>query len=213
MTKLKYERNNELVLKYQNGDDEAFTELYTINEGLIRSIINKYQHVKIVDRDSMLSACNFGFANASKTYTPKGGVEFSSYCIMSMEREIINELNFLKHNGRAEMIKNSESVNRMIQGKEGEVEAIYFVDAKEEEVYFEGEFLITQEAIQYAMSKSKAPFKQNIVSILCDDYSQSEVAKAWGLSRQTVAYQVKRFKEYMKEFFDDVGLNKFEEVI
>lgn len=213
MTKTKYERNNELILRYQNGDDEAFTELYTANEGLIRDLMCKYNYIRAVDEDVKLSACHKGFINASKNYIPNDKTKFSSYCMKIMTRELYKEFNYLNQCGRKELIENSTSINTVVHGKENDTELINLLDAKIEDEYFEDQYTIASKAIQYAMGKSSAPFKQHIPSLLCEDYTQMEVATALGIRKQVVSYQVKKFKEYMKEYFDSIGVNSLEEAL
>lgn len=202
MTTLQYANNEELVLQYQNGNDYAFTELFENNQGLIRELINKYKHIQAISEDVKLSACYRGFMSASKAYKPNMNMKFSSLCMKAMERKIFDELNFIQRKDRLTMIKNSESMNTMVENRDGqETEALWFIDVKESDEYFkEDEMSLIDKAINHAMSQTDVEFKDYIIPIVHGEVTKSDVGRQFNVSKQVVAYHVKRFLKHMKNY-------------
>ena len=211
MTTLQYTNNEELVLQYQNGDDYAFTELFENNQGLIRELINKYKHIKAISEDMKLSACYRGFMTASKAYNPDMNVKFSTLCMKSMERKIFDELSFIQRKDRLTIIKNSESINTMVENRDGqETEALWFIDVKESDEYFkEDEMNLLDKAVNHAISQSTVEFKEYIIPIVHGEITQADVGRQFNVSKQVVAYHVKRFLKFMKDY---LVRNKIESV-
>lgn len=91
--------NEELVQKYQNGYHEAFDDLLTNNEGIIRFMVKKWfrkvSENKITKED-LEAECTLGFYNAVRTYNPDKGATFSSYAFHRIQWHLCREFRLNK---------------------------------------------------------------------------------------------------------------------
>lgn len=212
-TDKKYDINNELVLRFQQGDDSAFTELFNLNRGLTGTVLDKYTHVKLISDDTMESACYLGFINAVKTFDPEKEAKFSTYCIKVMEREIYSEISFIKSKHRDKLIKKSESMNAIIE-KEGYcTEKITIMNLQEDDEYFTERNKFIEDAMIHASNKSQFEHKSYLPLIIEGEITMQEVASIAGESRQFVYYHLKQYTKNARKYLSELNLNSIEDFI
>lgn len=198
MTKYDNTRSIQLIEAYKNGDDYAFTELYQMHEKMMHEIINKFKGYYYIDMDNKWNACNRGFLNAVNTYDANKGSQFHSYAYKCMTNRMIHEIKYFKHKGRKEMVKNSTSLNNLKQQKEDETEYIdLFSNAPDE--YFVEDYPETKQFICDSIAKTRKELQPYVVGILTGDYTQSEVGRLVGMSKQAVRYQYEQFTKRLRE--------------
>jgi len=211
MTLNKEQRQQEdliLLKKYQEeGDETAFNELFLKYERMIKSIVYKYRRMKFTDEAQRYSLCIYAFTRACQGYdiTKNKGM-FITYAYKSMERKIMNEADYWSRYGRGELSEKGISIDKSVSQKEGETSIIEVIGGEEDE-YFKEAFPKTKNAILQALEETKdSVLKPYLVGMLTEEYSQSELAKMTGTSRQVVNYQVKTFKKKVKEFLEQKQL-------
>src|SRR5690606_22338215 len=80
-------REEELVLKAQNGDDEALEKVLIMYRGFVRYICQKY-YLKDGDHQDLYQEANIGLLEAIKAYDPKAKVKFRNFAFLCIKREL-----------------------------------------------------------------------------------------------------------------------------
>ena len=70
--------NEELCIRYQNGDAGALEDLYKQNKGLIETVIRKYS--TIADLDDLRQESFFAIRQAAALWDHSKGGNFATYC-------------------------------------------------------------------------------------------------------------------------------------
>lgn len=75
--------NEELVIKYQEGDKAALEELMNQNKGIIYKIANRYntEYTNAIDKEDLIQEGNIGFIIAAQKYRSKEGAKFITYAV------------------------------------------------------------------------------------------------------------------------------------
>ena len=82
-----YEENVALVLRAQQGEDEAFAQLIQENTGLIWSIARRY-FGRGCDAEDLYQLGCLGFVKAVRGFDPEYGCQFSTYAVPMILGEI-----------------------------------------------------------------------------------------------------------------------------
>ena len=96
----------ELIIKAQDGDNTAKTELIEQNSPLIKSVIRRYRN-KGVDYEDLYQLGCIGFLKAIRNFSDAFGVKFSTYAVPMIAGEVKR---FLRDDG---YIKVSRSVKSL----------------------------------------------------------------------------------------------------
>lgn len=93
------EKEYELGIRIQNGDEDAFHKLVLGNLNFVIKIANKYKHTGIPYED-LLAYGNIGLLIAAKKFDPKRNTKFITYAVYWIKQSIlqlfINEANYIK---------------------------------------------------------------------------------------------------------------------
>lgn len=85
---------NEILCElYQNGDENALSELIQNNSGLVREIINKSssRYHTTLDYDDLVSVGNIGIIEAAKKFDKSKGCKFTTYAGYYIRKNIKKE--------------------------------------------------------------------------------------------------------------------------
>ncbi len=88
---LSKEEEEELLLKYKNGDSEARTKIVTSNLRLVVSIAKKYKNKGLPFID-LISEGNFGLIYAIEKFDIEKGFRFSTYAVWWIKQSITKAL-------------------------------------------------------------------------------------------------------------------------
>jgi len=202
------EMNNQLIKKFQNGDNEAFNELYELNIKLIRKYINKFSHVKRLDEHDLWSIASNAFLRTAKSFKEGKGKKFSSLYVTNFYGDVYTALDYFNRSGRKEGLKKTFSFHNTASNHKNEEEnPIEHLLVGYDDKYFENQFQDTTiEIIQTAISKVRKDVQPYIMKIINGDIEQIAVSKLLGISRKVVSYQVKVFKNEFKELWELFGM-------
>ena len=103
---------NELVIKYQQGDEEAFNLLYKMMEYPINCIIKPFKGRFKGDLQEARGIANLGLTKATKGYKKENGVMFITYANKVIKGEI---LHYLRDNDMIRIPEATKRLNAMIQ--------------------------------------------------------------------------------------------------
>lgn len=80
-------QENEYLVKYKNGDEEAYKILIEHNLRLVAHIVKKYNGAD--EADDLISVGSLGLIKAIKSYQLNHGTQFSTYAAKCIENEIL----------------------------------------------------------------------------------------------------------------------------
>ena len=103
---------NELVIKYQQGDEEAFNLLYKMMEYPINCIIKPFKGRFKGDLQEVRGVANLGLTKAAKGYKKENGVAFITYANKVIKGEI---LHYLRDDDTIRIPEATKRLNAMIQ--------------------------------------------------------------------------------------------------
>lgn len=82
------ERNNTaLIIKYREGDNDAFEQLISQNMGLVKSTVRHFIN-RGTDYEDLLQIGSLGLIKAAHAFDPELGFEFSTYAFSMISGEI-----------------------------------------------------------------------------------------------------------------------------
>jgi len=202
------EMNNQLIKKFQNGDNDAFNELYELNIKLIKKYINKFSHIKRLDEHDLWSIASNAFLRTAKSFKEGKGKKFSSLYVTNFYGDVYTALDYFNRSGRQEGLKKTFSYHNTTSNHKNEEEkSMEHLLVGYEDKYFENQFQDTTiEILQTAINKVRKDVQPYIMKIINGDIEQIAVSNLLGISRKVVSYQVKVFKSEFKELWELFGM-------
>lgn len=187
--------NEQLVKLYQETKDERyFNQLYKTNEGLIKSIIYKYNQGNIVNMtyDDIESQANIGFLKAVNGFDESKNVKFSTLATTVMKREIhrINVDNSRKKRYcpyeivpiHSKPKTESHTYDEMISYDASVFTEVEYLDLDRNEVY-------------NRLTNILSPTQVKVLELLNQGYNQKEIAKITNKTHQNVSLRVKAIRD------------------
>ena len=113
-----YEENVALVLRAQQGEDEAFAQLIQENAGLIWSIARRY-FGRGCDAEDLYQLGCVGFIKAVRGYDPAFGTQFSTYAVPKIAGEIRR---FLRDDGPVKVSRGTKETSARLMRIKAELE-------------------------------------------------------------------------------------------
>lgn len=113
-----YEENVALVLRAQQGEDEAFAQLIQENAGLIWSIARRY-FGRGCDAEDLYQLGCVGFIKAVRGYDPAFGTQFSTYAVPKIAGEIRR---FLRDDGPVKVSRGTKDTSARLMRIKAELE-------------------------------------------------------------------------------------------
>ena len=113
-----YEENVALVLRAQQGEDEAFAQLIQENTGLIWSIARRY-FGRGWDAEDLYQLGCVGFIKAVRGYDPAFGTQFSTYAVPKIAGEIRR---FLRDDGPVKVSRGTKETSARLMRIKAELE-------------------------------------------------------------------------------------------
>ncbi|MGI5841718.1 MAG: SigB/SigF/SigG family RNA polymerase sigma factor [Christensenellales bacterium] len=107
---LDHETTMSLVIKAQNGDNEAKNLLLTHNSPLIKSVIKRFKN-KAIEYDDLYQIGSIGFLKAINNFDLSYNVRFSTYCVPMIIGEVKR---FLRDDGEIKVSRAIKSLNLQI---------------------------------------------------------------------------------------------------
>ena len=107
--------NEELVLEYQSGDDNALEALYSQNAKMIEKVIRKYAGVE--ELDDLRQEAYFGIYRAAALWNPEKDCNFITYAVYWIRAAIVRYIEEcggvvrIPSHRRAVMIRYNKAVN------------------------------------------------------------------------------------------------------
>ena len=114
-----YEENVALVLRAQQGEDEAFAQLIQENTGLIWSIARRY-FGRGCDAEDLYQLGCVGFIKAVRGYDPAFGTQFSTYAVPKIAGEIRR---FLRDDGPVKVSRGTKETSARLMRIKAELES------------------------------------------------------------------------------------------
>lgn len=190
-------QENDYLLKYKNGDDEAYKILIEHNLRLVAHIVKKYNGAD--EADDLISVGSLGLIKAIKTYQLNHGTQFSTYAAKCIENEILMLLRVNKKH------KNTISIEDAL-GTDSEDNELALID-----IMFESDDVEEKVNNSVISEKLNTKLKQCLTkreyTIICLRYglngcpalTQREVAAKLKISRSYISRLEKKALETMKD--------------
>ncbi len=122
--------NYELIVKAQNGDNEALMEVYEKNKPLVVALLNRYQY-NATDKEDLLSVGMLGLLKAIKQFDVTYDVEFSTYAVPLILGEIKR---YFRDDGALKVSRQFKELYIKITRAEREFEELYQKSASLEDL-------------------------------------------------------------------------------
>lgn len=110
-----YKNNADLLIRIQNGDKEAETELLFANTGLIRSIAMRFRERAAethgCDFEDLMQIGSIGMIKAMKSFDPSYGTAFSTYAVPLIIGEIKR---FLRDDGPVKVSRTAKKLGAVL---------------------------------------------------------------------------------------------------
>lgn len=191
--------NEELVLLYQNGNNElAFEELYKRNQGLIFEVIKKFKGVKVINNEDVSSDCNLAFSRAALTFETSKNCKFSTYCYSIMVREVLKSINNASRTKRNSSKFKFASLNENVN--EDGSKLIDILDTTDIDVLHKKDYTYLHNSIEYAKTWVIEKYHPYLLPLLFRETTTNEVAPLIGVSPRTVHYTMTMFREHVREY-------------
>lgn len=192
--------NEQLVELYNSTRNEKyFNQLYNQNEGLIKSIIYKYNQRNMIDfsYEDIASQANIGFLKAVMGFDVSRNVKFSTLATIAMKREI-HRVNI--DSGRQKRYCMFEMVpihSKPVKEKSYTFEETLSYDTNifdsVDSLEFDSE---VKDTISYKkLCKILSPEQLSVLNMLLEGKTQREIAKATNKTHQNVSLRVKMIRE------------------
>lgn len=110
----------DLILKAQNGSEEAFEKLINDNQGLIWSIVSRYMG-RNVESDDLYQLGSIGFIKAVKGFDTSYGTQFSTYAVPKISGEIRR---FFRDDGIIKVSRSTKDLSYKIYKTKQDLEKI-----------------------------------------------------------------------------------------
>ncbi len=190
-------QENEYLIKYKNGDQEAYKVLIEHNLRLVAHIVKKYNGAD--EADDLISVGSLGLIKAIKSYQLNHGTQFSTYAAKCIENEILMLLRVNKKH------KNTISIEDAL-GVDSEDNELAIID-----IMFESDNVEEMVNSSVISEKLNAKLKQVLTKreymIICLRYglnglpalTQREVATKLKISRSYISRLEKKALETMRE--------------
>ena len=114
-----YSENGALVLRAQQGDEEAFAQLISENAGLIWSIARRY-FGRGCDAEDLYQLGCVGFIKAVRGYDTSFGTQFSTYAVPKIAGEIRR---FLRDDGPVKVSRGTKETSARLMRIKSDLEA------------------------------------------------------------------------------------------
>jgi RNA polymerase sporulation-specific sigma factor len=148
---LSHEETVELLIKSQNGDNDAKTALLEQNMPLIKSIVRRYIN-KQIEYDDLMQLGRLGFIKAINNFDLSYGVRFSTYAVPMIAGEIKR---YIRDNGA---IKVSRSIKYQNMQLNKYIEEYRCTNGKEPSLQEMADFLKVETTdLIFIMESSKYP--------------------------------------------------------
>lgn len=120
--------NEELVIKYKSGNEEALNQLIDTNQGIIYKIANKYKNIAYkngMEFEDLLQCGHIGLLKSVRLYNPEheNSAKFSTYVVSAINREIYNAINgrTSRQNKNIKLNFDCRSLSESVKNSDGEV--------------------------------------------------------------------------------------------
>ena len=210
-----YDTNPELIMRYRAGDEAAGERLVELNLPLVYSIAGRFRE-RCDDMGDLVECGMLGLVKAFKTFDTERGCAFSTYAVPLIFGEIRR---FLRDDGiikvsreekRISVLINKERERRQNLGLSTDVHSLaealgitpqdaasaLFADVKprslEESVFESEESGFDKLALRMAIETLDTQQQRIVYLRYFKDYSQTETARALGLSQVKISREEKK---------------------
>lgn len=190
--------NEQLIELYQKtSDDRFFNQLYKQNEGLIKSIVFKYNQNNMIDfsYDDIISQANIGFLKAVRGFDTSRNVKFSTLATTVIKREI-QRVNI--DNSRQKRYCKFDIVPLHSKLKSGDSHTFEEVVSYEHDIFKCDKDVYELDDYKELCNKlSKEQLK--VFNMLLAGYTQKDISKITNKTHQNVSLRVKMIREKARE--------------
>lgn len=191
----------ELVIKAQNGDEQAREDLYKATRGIIIDLANKFHNLGPFE--DLVSEGHICFMKALNSYSQKyqGKLQFSSYLYIVIENRY-KQMHRVNNYGKRKRPKGCISLDHTFEDGEGQS----VVDLVPSECNVPREALddllynnIKQDLINFIKSKHYKETKETILIESLEDKSGAQIAREMNLTRSRVTKVIKEFRDTFRD--------------
>ena len=188
---LSAEREAELLIKSQNGDNEARNELIEHNLRLVAHIVKKYYNTG-ADQDDMISIGTIGLIKAVNTFCPDKNIKLATYASRCIENEILMYLR--KNASQKNEVSIDEPLNIDWDGNELLLSDVLGSDGDEvgRGIEQEDEKFLLLGFVCELPPREKQIMEMRFGMNGYEEYTQKEVADALGISQSYISRLEKR---------------------
>ena len=197
---LSAEREAELLIKSQNGDNEARNELIEHNLRLVAHIVKKYYNTG-ADQDDMISIGTIGLIKAVSTFNADKGIHLATYASRCIENEIL--MFFRNQKKTAQDVFISDPIDT---DKDGNTLTLIDVIADKSDIADEIDTKIKVEKLRVILPVCLSERERLIIEMRYglfgrEELTQREIAKKLNISRSYVSRIEKSALEKLRKQF------------
>jgi len=198
---LTVEEEQDLLIKMQQGDDEARKQLIEHNLRLVAHIIKKYYNSS-VEQDDLISIGTIGLIKAVSTFNSNKGIRLATYAARCIENEVLMYFRNLKKSAQDVFISDPIDTD-----KEGNSLTLLDVISDDSCIADDIDLKIKLEKLQKYIGETLTERERIIIELRYgiggrSELTQREVAGMLDISRSYVSRIEKKALEKLKNRFD-----------
>jgi len=198
---LTVEEEQDLLIKMQQGDDEARKQLIEHNLRLVAHIIKKYYNSS-VEQDDLISIGTIGLIKAVSTFNSNKGIRLATYAARCIENEVLMYFRNLKKSAQDVFISDPIDTD-----KEGNSLTLLDVISDDSCIADDIDLKIKLEKLQKYIGETLTERERIIIELRYgiggrSEMTQREVAGMLDISRSYVSRIEKKALEKLKSRFD-----------
>ncbi|MDD4699308.1 MAG: RNA polymerase sporulation sigma factor SigK [Oscillospiraceae bacterium] len=198
---LTVEEEQDLLIRMQQGDDEARKQLIEHNLRLVAHIIKKYYNSS-VEQDDLISIGTIGLIKAVSTFNSNKGIRLATYAARCIENEVLMYFRNLKKSAQDVFISDPIDTD-----KEGNSLTLLDVISDDSCIADDIDLKIKLEKLQKYIGETLTERERIIIELRYgiggrSELTQREVAGMLDISRSYVSRIEKKALEKLKNRFD-----------
>ena len=186
--------DEELVSKYQNGDNEAADFLVCKYKNLVRMHSRPYFLVG-ADNDDLIQEAMIGLYKAIRDYKSDKGVGFMAFAALCIDRQIITAVNSYNRQNNGPL-NTYISLYTPVTDESGGDTMLSDVISSEEKLNPEAIFIAAEQTRQFLiqLKTNLSKLERQIFELYIGGFSYAEIALELGITTKTVDNAIQRIR-------------------
>lgn len=186
--------DEELVLRYQNGEHDAADFLVNKYKNLVRMHARPYFLVG-ADSDDLIQEAMIGLYKAIRDYNPDKGVVFMAFASLCIDRQIITAVTAYNRQKNSPL-NTYISLDTPVTDDSGDEAVLSEVISSEDELNPEEIFIAGEQTKQFLMklTSNLSKLERQIFELYIEGFSYAEIASELDKTTKTVDNAIQRIR-------------------